>query len=269
MKMRSIGGAMIAATLIHAATIAVFASAQQRPTSSPTSTASDFKSSYTKYPDGYGTYGIDDGGCYHCTLNPQIADAPAMEGSNLQMHCQQMCEADVDCIAYTVGRTASLPAQDYYYGKRANCCLERREYPSGVFVDAHKTTPGTKKKSACQHESMCWTRYEKHKQISTQQTQSCSGALNDKPKPSPKCKPVWKANVYTEQEIKEKIDFIEQGCQYNDATFEAMLVKAHDQCQAEIFGESISATMIVTKTGMLTRVNVEPSMWSRMAELES
>ena len=59
-----------------------------------------------------------------------------------------------------------LPATQYYYGKIANCCLERRYYPSQAFVDATKENilDTTHVNNTCQLDASCWTRYEKNKE---------------------------------------------------------------------------------------------------------
>lgn len=76
-----------------------------------------------------------------------------------------MCKADSRCVAYTVGRPAVLAANEYFYGKVANCCLEHRHYPSEAYVDATKETIlTTMANTTCQHDASCWTRYEKTNQ---------------------------------------------------------------------------------------------------------
>ena len=64
--------------------------------------------SYTKYPPGYTVYGMDDGGCFFCTedsltTSPGSSTIPLI-GEELNEHCRMMCEADIDCVAYTVAR---------------------------------------------------------------------------------------------------------------------------------------------------------------------
>lgn len=199
---------------------------------------------------------MDDGGCYLCSDNP---DNPSLSysGKALSMHCRRMCDADPDCVSYSVARPASLPAQEYYYGKIANCCLERREWPAAVWVDAQR--PVGEKRNACENESMCWARYERKKGaegLLTPAQQKCDGGVAAATTPSQWCTQVWKRSDYTDEDLKGKIDFIAQGCDYNDTTFERMLARAHDQCVDEIFAESASATIIVHPRGMLTHINM-------------
>ena len=61
--------------------------------------------SYTKLPDGKSTYGFDDGGCFFCA-EPGLTPPTPMAGGSLSDHCKRMCDADVQCVAYTVGRPA-------------------------------------------------------------------------------------------------------------------------------------------------------------------
>lgn len=51
---------------------------------------------------------MDDGGCFFCaedsqTTSPGSTTIPLI-GEELNEHCRMMCEADVDCVAYTVAR---------------------------------------------------------------------------------------------------------------------------------------------------------------------
>lgn len=57
---------------------------------------------YTKYPPGYTVYGMDDGGCFFCA--EEESQTIPLIGEELNEHCRMMCEADVDCVAYTVAR---------------------------------------------------------------------------------------------------------------------------------------------------------------------
>jgi len=113
---------------------------------------------------------------------------------------------------------------------------------------------------------MCWTRYErkleKEKATAAADQQTCDNnnvgieATTTTTPSSQFCTRVWEKSDYTDEDLRGKIDFIAQGCEYNDAVFERMLARAHDQCHDEIFAESTSATIIVYPRGMLTHINM-------------
>ena len=200
------------------------------------------------------TYGMDDGGCYYCNFD---ADVP-FTGTLLSEHCKLMCEADEECVAYTIGRPASLPYQDYYYGERANCCLERRHYPPGAFVSHVADVNAIPKNNRCQLESMCWTRYEKIR--SNEQDEDYCGLTPTTP--SNLCTPVWPSQTYTDEKIQKKIDFIANGCEYNDAKLESMLVEAHARCWEEKYAESMSFSVISYSSKMHIRASIDTTFWS-------
>ena len=94
--------------LLHAViTIPSAAAASSRSRGSNNNKEND--SLYTKYPPGYTVYGMDDGGCFFCaeeesqTTSIGSSNIPLI-GEELNEHCRMMCEADVDCVAYTVAR---------------------------------------------------------------------------------------------------------------------------------------------------------------------
>lgn len=199
-----------------------------------------------------------------CSRHPGAQVEIPLTGEYLEAHCKMMCEADSQCVSFSVARPAALPAQKYYYGVESNCCLERRaDYPPGVFVDATKTMNGQSKKTNCQMDTMCWTRYEKKfergqdgKKIASK-SPTCGGEEPAVKVPSAQCQAVWPANTYSDEEIQGKIDFIARGCVYNDTTFTALLSEAHDQCRDEIFAESMTTTVIVLPTVVYTHVNID------------
>jgi len=45
---------------------------------------------------------MDDGGCFFCA--EEESQTIPLIGEELNEHCRMMCEADVDCVAYTVAR---------------------------------------------------------------------------------------------------------------------------------------------------------------------
>jgi hypothetical protein len=56
---------------------------------------------------------------------------------------------------------------------------------------------------------------------------------------------------------------VEGGCDHGkDETYAAMLARAHDQCAAEIFAESMMVSIVVRPTGALTYVRVFTDNWS-------
>mmetsp|Transcript_32851 Transcript_32851/g.69110 ORF Transcript_32851/g.69110 Transcript_32851/m.69110 type:complete len:245 (-) Transcript_32851:411-1145(-) len=218
--------------------------------------ASSCNSLYTRFPNGKTTYGMDDGGCFFCAIHP--GTKVPLSGEHLAEHCKRMCDFDGQCVAYTVGRPAALPAQQYFYGAQTNCCLERREYPPEAFVDANKENWAQNKKTDCQLEAMCWTRYEKKKGLELTASQhQCEGHASFPPTPSDLCSPVWPATTFSDEQVQSRLDFISSGCAKNDTTTTSMLVKAHDQCKEEIFAESMAVSVIVHSSGIYTYVSVD------------
>jgi hypothetical protein len=117
---------------------------------------------YNKFPDGMVTYGYDDGGCFFCGGDDPIDGSrvhPSKRGDLVEM-CRRMCDSDHGCVAYTIGRGATREGQEHKYdGTMANCCLERRLYPPGAYVDGSGND--ARGKSNCQLDAACWTRYER------------------------------------------------------------------------------------------------------------
>lgn len=191
-----------------------------------------------------------------------------LSGSALSERCRLICDGDPDCVAYTVGRPASFLSQLYKYEVVSNCCIERREYPPGVFVDATaggggRSGGGKKtKKTHCQHETMCWTRYEKVKRTeeasSSQSKRPCdssnSDALGSRGGPSKvepgasqaTCTLVWEPTTYTDAELSEHVDFVSGGCDHNDTELERLLEAAHDVCEREVLDEALAASLAVS-----------------------
>ena len=162
-----------------------------------------------------------------------------MSGSQLSEHCEHLCDLDPLCTAFSIARPPVLHADEYYYGFSANCCLEREEYPDGMFVDAPDDDQ-TGELSPCHMATACWTRFELNDALES----SCEGHDHTRTKPKShiddrQCSLIWEAKQYTDESIQERLDFIAQGCQFNDATFLLMLGDAHDQCKAEIEEEEL------------------------------
>ena len=157
-----------------------------------------------------------------------------MSGSQLSEHCGHLCDSDPLCTSYSIARPPVLHADEYYYGSSANCCLEREEYPDGMFVDALDDDQ-TSELNPCQMEIACWTRFERNDALES----SCEGHDRTRTKSriddsQQLCSLIWGPRQYTDESIQKRLDFIAQGCQYNDATLLLMLEDAHDQCRAEI-----------------------------------
>ncbi len=76
------------------------------------------------------------------------------------------------------------------------------------------------------------------------------------PSPSGQCRAVLDEETYSDEEIREKIDFIAGGCDYGDETFRSMLAEAREQCLAEVIAESMSVTIIGGSMTTYTYVNV-------------
>lgn len=127
---------------------------------------------YMKYPPGVSTYGADDGGCFFCAesaLRPSIS----LTGTTLNEHCRKMCDADPECVSYTISRLPALPPQKYFHNNKSNCCLEKRRYTKEMFVDSN-SNPNPN--NVCQLDSMCWTRYEKKDEMLSKEEAKTSNA---------------------------------------------------------------------------------------------
>ena len=187
---------------------------------------------YTQLRHGQATHDFDDGGCYYCSK--YSGSMYPMSGSMLSDHCESLCDKDPLCTSYSIARPPVLHADEYHYGYAANCCLEREDYPDGMFVSIDDQTTEL---NPCQMEIACWTRFE----------------LTEGPCDEPRtktqiddsqqlCSLIWKPRQYTDESIKKRVDFITQGCRYDDETFVLMLEDAHDQCRTEIEEESSTSS---------------------------
>ena len=237
------------------------------------------------------TYGYDDGGCFFCGSGDPIDGSgvhPSERGDLAEM-CRRMCDSDHGCVAYTIGRGATREGQEHKYdGRMANCCLERRFYPPGAYVDGSGND--ARGKSNCQLDAACWTRYERGgvrggggvevPSSSSSSSSSSSNAASSRkarckgrssssssprwtPPPSSFCVRVWEPVEYADEDILEKLRFVEGGCDHGkDEAYAAMLARAHDQCAAEIFAESMTVSIVVRPTGTLTYVRVFADNWS-------
>ena len=92
--------------ILHAVTIpSVVAAASRSRSGSNSKDNKNHDSLYTKYPPGYTVYGMDDGGCFFCAESQTSPGSTIpLIGGELNEHCRMMCEADIDCVAYTVAR---------------------------------------------------------------------------------------------------------------------------------------------------------------------
>mmetsp|Transcript_4530 Transcript_4530/g.7223 ORF Transcript_4530/g.7223 Transcript_4530/m.7223 type:complete len:279 (-) Transcript_4530:174-1010(-) len=236
----------------------------------------DSSPSYTKLPAGVTTYGFDDGGCHFCAAAATSSSTTTtttttpLSGDELSQSCRQLCDFDLDCVAYTIGRPATLVAQQYQWLSMSNCCLEKRHYPREAFVDAVDNNSNGSPNS-CQQDVMCWTRYEKKEgdELSTHSQQHCKQDLRSSvslaptpganPNPN-QCSLVWPATSVTDEEIQTKIDFIKDGCPRNDAIYEFMMAKAYEECKAEVFAESVGVSVIVLPESVYTLVSVDGAL---------
>eukprot|EP00574_Skeletonema_japonicum_P001657 CAMPEP_0201739584 /NCGR_PEP_ID=MMETSP0593-20130828/45856_1 /ASSEMBLY_ACC=CAM_ASM_000672 /TAXON_ID=267983 /ORGANISM="Skeletonema japonicum, Strain CCMP2506" /LENGTH=413 /DNA_ID=CAMNT_0048233863 /DNA_START=110 /DNA_END=1351 /DNA_ORIENTATION=+ len=184
----------------------------------------DCTSSYTQLPHGQTPYS-NDGGCFFCGRF-KGSTFPISDLGELSLNCQQMCDNDPTCTAYTIAREAALHAHEYYWGAAANCCLEREEYPPETFIDAQN---GGDEPNTCEKESMCWTRYEKDAGSSCDKKQKKS-----KQRKSKLCEPIWKARKFSDKKKKKHKSFIKNGCPYKSKKFVSMLDEAYQQCKAEV-----------------------------------
>ncbi|KAL7550185.1 hypothetical protein ACHAWF_013422 [Thalassiosira exigua] len=210
----------------------------QTPESTPGSTTTDPDPdgcspgpSYDRLPPGR-TAWLDDGGCYFCSKFPG-SSFPLSDEESLSSHCERMCDADPECRSYSVARPAVLHVHEWYWGKSANCCLERTHYPE-LLVDASAVEEG-QVPDPCQLEIMCWTRYEKKEGGG----EGCDEeAVAEEVVPSDQCKRVWKAKSYSEERIRKEVKFMAGGCDYKADEFESMLADAYSECKAEVAQES-------------------------------
>ena len=224
---------------------------------------------YNKLPEGQITYGLDDGGCYLCTqehsITTKISTNIPSSGKALTEQCQELCDADSRCLAYTVARAESLPPQLYRFGQAANCCLERTMYPPEAYLHNPSITIEEKEKKGssgmlsnrrnnCQLDSMCWNRYEKIIPDEEGEEPCAERMKADVTKKKRMCTRVWEPTTYTKEDIQNAIDFIKDGCQYPDNTYLSMLDRANARCKNEIVAESLAISIIVHSSGMMTYV---------------
>ena len=167
--------------------------------------SADCRNSYTSLPAGKTTYDIDDGGCFFCATETHAYEtlgydadssdgAIPLAGKELNEHCESLCNADSKCIAYTVARPATLAADEYLWGKSANCCLDRMEAPEELYVDANDidVLDDEEGHNNCQLGAMCWTRFERDVTGCTEEELLLEGhKLNG----SDQCTMVWKVCV--------------------------------------------------------------------------
>lgn len=73
------------------------------------------------------------------------------------------------------------------------------------------------------------------------------------------CSRVWEATTYTDEDVQKAIDFINDGCQYQDSTYMSMLARANARCVDELMAESLAISIIVHSSGMMTYVTVGQS----------
>lgn len=181
--------------------------------------------SYDKLPDGIISYGMNDGGCFFCGW--EKGSSIPLTGETLAETCKQMCDSDPLCIAYEVGRVASLPVYQHIFegGQTINCCLERTQWPAGVWVDATNVNGAP---NNCQKDSLCWTRYE------TRKENLCGTDIE--PRSSPNlCSVVTEPTTFGEDDIQAQIDSIATGCTDGDDELVKKLDVAYAECRAEIF----------------------------------
>lgn len=197
---------------------------------------------YTRLRHGQTTHDFDDGGCYYCAK--YSGSMYPMSGPLLSEHCERLCDSDPLCTSFSIARPPVLHADEYHYGSSANCCLEREDYPAGMFVDALDGRTG--ELSPCQMEVACWTRFERDGAPGG----SCEGRGRTRTKTRADdpddgrqlCSLIWGPRQYTDESIRKRVDFIAGGCRYDDETFVLMLEDAHDQCRAEIEEESSTSS---------------------------
>ncbi len=211
-------------------------------------------SRYIKLPEGRITYGTDDGGCFLCVQHP-VTKIP-LSGDALIEECKRMCDEDIQCLAFTVARAASLPSQLHHFGKQANCCLERREYPPGVYLQSTEDDR-VPTRTKCQLDRMCWTRFERDQEdVAIESREQCANHDFAITHLSNICLEVWEPTAYNDDEIQKAIDFIDRGCQLQDKIYVSMLATANARCKEEILAESMAISIIVHSSGMITYVSV-------------
>jgi len=208
------------------------------------------KNSYNKLREGQISYGMNDGGCFFCSTKAFGSDIP-LSGDTLSDECQQMCDSDPDCISFEVGRAATLPVWEYYFGgEKSNCCLQRKRYSDQVFVD---TTNKVGTLNGCQKEALCWTRFEKLTLDSSSMISLEQCGEDEHPPPSKLCSVVLKPvdDGFSIEDTQRQIDFIAQGCQWNDTELSARVDKAYDLCKDEIESKSNSSSVVVSYLGYI------------------
>ncbi len=133
--------------------------------------------------------------------------------------CRRMCNSDSGCVAFSIGRVATQAEQDYLYeGTVASCCLERRLYPPGAYMDGSGS--GVRGKNGCQLDGACWTCYERagargggDSPLSdvTSRNAMCRGGSSSSSSPkwtpptSGSCVRMWEPIAYTDDDILERL----------------------------------------------------------------
>ena len=67
---------------------------------------------------------------------------------------------------------------------------------------------------------------------------------------------MWDEAEYTDGDVRERVRFVEGGCDNGDGAYAAMLARAHDECVAEALAESMTVSIVVRPSGALTYVRI-------------
>ena len=109
--------------------------------------------------------------------------------------------------------------------------------------------------TSCERDAACWDRYEKTAGRESKAGETCATAPQTTT-PSPLCTMAWEPIVYTDAEVREKMDFIAKGCESKDATFEGLLAAAAERCQEEAFAESVKVNIISHPKALYMRATI-------------
>jgi len=77
------------------------------------------------------------------------------------------------------------------------------------------------------------------------------------PSPSGLCTRVWDEVSYNEDDLKEKVEYINKGCEADNEQHRKLLEVAYNVCLDEIISESMAISIVKGTTGLYTHVSID------------
>ena len=77
------------------------------------------------------------------------------------------------------------------------------------------------------------------------------------PSPSGLCVRVWDEVSYNEDDLKEKVDYIKEGCEADNEEHRKLLEVAYNVCLDEIISESMAISIVKGTSGLYTHVSID------------